>query len=97
MTLIGDIRNIYKISFETENTWKTTCRRDDLIEVDLKETVLQFVEWIRRPQDRDQWWILVAVVTEITMEPRSCSIKLKKFMTNQASIRFSGKAILYES
>jgi hypothetical protein len=38
---------------------------NDVIKVGLKETVLKVVEWIRSPQDRDQWWILVVVITVI--------------------------------
>jgi len=39
--------------------WEDTCRWEDNIRMDLRETGWEGVDWIHLGQDRGQWWVLV--------------------------------------
>jgi hypothetical protein len=47
-------------------------RREDGIRMDLRETGLEGVDWIRQSQDRDRWRALVSAVMNLrVLAPRS--------------------------
>jgi hypothetical protein len=50
--------------------WKRLLGRPRLrwennIKMDLKEIVLECVDWIHLAQDRDQWWVLVNAIKDL--------------------------------
>jgi hypothetical protein len=45
--------------------WKNRCRWKNNIRMDLREIWWEVVDWIHLAQDRNQWWVLVNMVTNL--------------------------------
>ena len=52
--------------FEGQRPYRTPRRRRDYnIKMDLKERVWEGLDWIALAQDRNKWWVLVNMVTNL--------------------------------
>jgi hypothetical protein len=73
---MGEERNVYKVLVvepEGKRPLGRPRRRWEVgIRMDLRETGLGGVDWIRLSQDRDWWWAVVSVVMNLrVLAPRS--------------------------
>jgi hypothetical protein len=73
---MGEERKVYKVLVGKPEGKRTLgrprCRREDGIRVDLRETGLGDVDWIRLAQDRDRWRAVVSAVMNLrVLAPRS--------------------------
>jgi hypothetical protein len=73
---MGEDRKVYKVLVgkpEGKRPLGIPRRRwEDGIRMDLVETGLEGVDWIRLAQDRDRWWAVVSVVMNLrVLAPRS--------------------------
>jgi hypothetical protein len=80
-------REVYKVSVgkpEGKRPLGRSRRRwEDGIRMDLRETGLGGVDWIRLAQDRDRWWVVVSAVMNLrVLAPRSESVKREGSITD---------------
>jgi hypothetical protein len=73
---MGEERILYKVlvgKFEGKKPLgRQSCRWEDGIRMDLRESGLGGVDWIRLAQDRDQWRAVVSAVMNLrVLAPRS--------------------------
>jgi hypothetical protein len=73
---MGKERKLYKVSVgkpEGKRPLGRPMRRwEDGIRMDLRETGLEGVDWIRLAQDRDRWWAIMSAVMNLrVLAPRS--------------------------
>jgi len=59
------IQNLGQKTWREETTWKTWCRWDHNVRMDLGEIWWKVVVLIHLAQDRDQWWAVVYMVINI--------------------------------
>jgi hypothetical protein len=69
VALIWEMRNACKIFVGTPEgkrlLGRPRCRWENNIEMDLREMVLEVVDWIHLAQDRERWWTLVNTVMNL--------------------------------
>jgi hypothetical protein len=73
---VGEKRKLYKVLVGTPEgrrpLERPRCRWEDGIRMDLGETGLGCVDWIRLAQDRDRWRAVVSAVMNLrVLAPRS--------------------------
>lgn len=64
----GKDKNAYKILAhkpEGKNPLRKRSKQDDNIQMDIKETRCNNMEWIYLAQNRNQWWDLVNTVMKV--------------------------------
>lgn len=65
---MGKIKNAYKILAqkpEGKNPLGKRSKQEDNIQMDIKETRCDNMEWIYLAQNRNQWWDLVNTVKKV--------------------------------
>jgi hypothetical protein len=66
MAHMGEERKVYNVSVGKPEgkrpLGRPRCRWEDGVRMDLMETGLGDVDWIRLAQDRDRWWAVVSAV-----------------------------------
>jgi hypothetical protein len=73
---MGEERKVYKVLVEKPEgkrpLGKPRRRWEDGVRMDLRETGLGRVDWIRLALDRDRWWAVVSAVMNLrVLAPRS--------------------------
>jgi hypothetical protein len=72
MARMGEDRKVYKVLVGKPEGKRPRLRWEDGIRMDLKETGLRGVDWIRLAQDRDRWRAVVSAVMNLrVIAPRS--------------------------